>query len=221
MINFKLSPLWLLGILLIVLTISMIWYNNASIEGFEVGKEIENYPNELIEFGMNAANNRNYFDQKTSNLILNYDQNLAIINRAGEQSKYIKSEITEPINVDNVDIHKGTTYAAISVYEDTHDEQLFYISHNNYTFIHSIDLTNNHHKKSFVFNDGSLIKEEKAITTQAGSAPTTASTTTSFNSKDITIETMTVNVKELATNLYYDPSNQLLIQKVMLLNIFQ
>ena len=54
------------------LTISMIWYNNASIEGFVVGKEIENYPNELIEFGMKDADNRNYFDQKTSNLILNY-----------------------------------------------------------------------------------------------------------------------------------------------------
>lgn len=125
MFNFKLSPLWLLGIILIVLTISMIWYNNASIEGFVVGKEIENYPNELIEFGMKDADNRNYFDQKTSNLILNYDQNIAVINRAGEQTKYIKSEITEPINVDNVDIHKGTTYAAISIYEDTNDEQLF------------------------------------------------------------------------------------------------
>ena len=214
MFNFKLSSLWLFGILIIVLVVSMIWYNNTSIEGFVVGKEIENYPNELIEFGMNDSGNRNFFDQKTSNVIINYDQNIAVINRAGEQTKYIKSELKEPINVENVDIHKGTTYAAISIYEDTHDEQLFYISHNDYTFIHSIDLHNNLHKKSFVFNDGRIIKEEKALIDSSGSVSTTSTVPTStFNSKDITIDTMTINVKELATNLYYDPSNQLLIQK--------
>jgi len=57
MFNFKLTPLWLFGIIIIVLVVSMLWYNNASIEGFgdaPASGVLTHYPNattNVIDFG--------------------------------------------------------------------------------------------------------------------------------------------------------------------------
>ena len=60
MFNFKLSPLWLFGIIIIVLVVSMLWYNNSSIEGFGAKPDdgtgvLTHYPdaaNSVFDFGI-------------------------------------------------------------------------------------------------------------------------------------------------------------------------
>ena len=231
MFNFKLTPIWLFAIVLIVLIISMMWYNNASIEGFVLDKELLNYPNNgLIKFGLNETmeNRGNYFDTKTGNIIREYDQTFTVINRGGGQKKYIKSDLSGNIDVNIEEQLKNQTYGAFSMYEAANDEQLFYVSVNDDTFIHAIDISaNGVHKKSFIFNPGRFVKEElvpeagedtttttttkAAVGSVVGIIPTTASTTHTFADIMYDVSGVSTNVKELVPGLLYDPSNGMII----------
>lgn len=220
MFNFKLTPIWLFAIVLIVLIISMMWYNNASIEGFETDKELLNYPNNgLIKFGVGG----NYFDSKTGNIIRDYDQTFTVINRGGGRNKYIKSDLSGNIDVNIEEQLKNQTYGAFSMYEATNDEQLFYVSMNDDTFIHSISSAGH---KSYVFNPGRYVKEEQSSSgplsfdTSTSTTPTMLHITTSATPKKFTdtvfdgITGHSIPVKELVGGLFYDSSNGIVITRV-------
>ena len=168
MFNFKLTPLWLFGIIIIVLVVSMLWYNNASIEGFGAspmdGSDLlKYYPNastDVIDFGIGSDTIKNYFDTGTGNIIRDYDQTITVIDRAGNIRKFHKQNIETTIPVENDEVHKGSTYGAFSLYEESDAEQLFYISIGTKTFIHSMNLTDNKHGPSCVFDAGRLIIKE-------------------------------------------------------------
>jgi hypothetical protein len=219
MFNFKLTKLWLFGIIIIALTISMIWYNNASIEGFgnapASGSDVLTYypsaSTSLVDFGLS---NEHYFDISTGNIIRNYDQTMTVVDRVGNKRKYIKSELETVISTENNEVDKGITYPAFTIYETSDDVQLFYISIGTKTFIHSVDLNTNRHGSTRVF-DGITIKEE--INTDAVGIEKTSGTipTVSLNSEGIDISGITVTAMKLTDGLHYDAINQLLIQKVI------
>ena len=221
MFKFKLTPLWLFGIVIIVLVISMLWYNNASIEGFGTAPPsgsdlLKYYPDAskiLVDFG---TSNRNYIDTNTGNIIRDYDQTISVIDRAGNTSKYIKSELDTAISVKNDEIHKGSTYPAFSMYEESDNEQLFYISLGTKTFIHSVDLSNNKHNGSYVFDSGRLIKAKvpvdiSGVAINAGTEPSV-----SLNNETFDISGISVTAVKLTDGLFYDASSQLLIQKIII-----
>ena len=221
MFNFKLTPLWLFGIIIIVLVVSMLWYNNASIEGFGIAPAdnsdvLKYYPNastNLVDFGVS---DEYFFDTNTGNVIRNYEQTMSVINRIGNMQKYIKSNLETVISTKNDEVHKGSTYPAFSIYEASDDEQLFYISIGTKTFIHSMNLNNNKHGKSYVFDAGRIIKEEFAQDQVVGGTDIqTTLPVVSMNSESIDISGMAVTVMKLTDGLYYDATNQLLIQKTV------
>ena len=222
MFNFKLTPLWLFGIIIIVLVVSMLWYNNASIEGF--GEKpadgtgvLTHYPdaaNSLFDFGTASTTIKNYFDTNTGNIIREYVQTMTIIDRAGNVRKFIKDELETPIVVENDEIHKGSTYGAFSLYEENDDEQLFYISVGTTTFIHSINLTANKHGPTCVFDTSSLLRKETPSVNIAGIGIATPLPSFSMNTASFDISGIPVtNAMNFTGDIYYDPSAQLMILK--------
>jgi hypothetical protein len=222
MFNFKLSPLWLFGIVIIVLIVSMLWYNNASIEGFggspPNGSDLLKYypdaSNSVIQFGLN--DNKNYFDTNTGNIIIDYDQTMTIIDRAGNLRKFIKDDLETSIQVKNDEVHKGSTYGAFSLYEDGDSEQLFYISVGTKTFIHSMNLDSNEHGPTCVIDAGRGVKNEFILSDLTGVSPQSTLPSVTLNSVSIDISGITVDAMEFVNGIiYYDPSAQLLIKKTV------
>ena len=222
MFNFKLSPLWLFGIIIIVLVVSMLWYNNSSIEGFgskptasTAAKLIEYYPdaaNSLYDFGLEFNNKKNYFDSNTGNIVRDYNQTITVIDRAGNKRKFVKDDIESEILVENDEIHKGSTYGAFSLYEEDDDEQLFYISVGTTTFIHSIVLSDNKHGPTCVFD--TLDKQQTDSQNISGLEIATTLPSFSLNSANLDISGIIVNnAMDFTGGIYYDPSAQLMILK--------
>jgi len=225
MFNFKLTPLWLFGIIIIVLVVSMLWYNNASIEGFGAAPSdgsdvLKYYPNastNVIDFGIGSDIIKNYFDTSTGNIIRDYDQTITVIDRAGNIRRIVKDNIETTIPVENDEVHKGSTYGAFSLYEDSDTEQLFYISIGTKTFIHSMDLANNKHGPSSVFDAGRAIRKELTMEHNKlpvpGIAIVTTIPTVDMNTTPLDISGIPVSAMGLVNGIYYDSSAQLLIQK--------
>ena len=225
MFNFKLSPLWLFGIIIIVLVVSMLWYNNSSIEGFG-GKPDEgtgvykHYPdaaNSVFDIGIgdDVSNVKNYFDTNTGNIIREYDQTMTIIDRAGNARKFIKGDLETTIAVENDEIHEGSTYGAFSLYEEGDKEQLFYISVGTKTFIHSIDLNTNIHGPTCVLDTGRMDKIETPTKNIPGIEIATPLPSFSLNTADPfdISEILVNNAMDFTGYIYYDSSAQLMILK--------
>jgi len=220
MFNFKLTPLWLFGIIIIVLVVSMLWYNNASIEGFgnapisgsDVSKHYPNASKVLVDFG---TSNKNFFDTNTGNVVRDYDQTMWVINRAGNTRTFIKRDIKDVIMTENDEVHKGSTYPAFSVYEKSDNEQLFYISIGTKTFIHTVDLMGNKHGATCVIDAGRILKNEFTLIENKGLEIAKAPPTIIMRNSNINIAGKTVNVMELTDGIYYDAIAQLLISKTI------
>jgi len=218
MFNFKLTPLWLFGIIIIVLVVSMLWYNNASIEGFGnapiSGSDVlKHYPNAskvLVDFG---KSNKNYFDTNTGNIVRDYDQTMWVINRAGNTRTFIKQDIKDVILTENDEVHKGSTYPAFSVYEKSDNEQLFYISIGTKTFIHTVNLKENKHGATCIIDAGRISKDEFTLIDKEGLVIAAVPPTIIMRNSNINISDKIVNVMELTDGIYYDSIAQLLISK--------
>ena len=172
MSTIKLTPLWLFLILLAILIISILFFKKGSAEGminFQVQTApglsitLPNYTNSLVKLFDN-----DYFDPKNGNVLRIYGTQFTSsgsLDITGSSIDYIdlldrNNIVQQYSNTQQIPIYLTTipssyntwnTYTTDPKYTTVTSNELFYISWDDYTYLHVIDMEKNIHATGFIF----------------------------------------------------------------------